>query len=186
MLSSVCFWYQQRARQSNKKTNWRQLYEAQPLQRKRAMFCIYDFEMSLYTESHKSCYVVTLQVYTTLFATQSIVVHWWSQCHNCRWVGGSTPSYLTDPQLSHRNIPRGSVPTPLHPVQLGSSFSLTGTYPYYSTQFDYPSESSKLLKLLSMVTFYYRATRICIARTMPWQDVCPSVRPSQPVLCVNG
>ena len=71
------------------------------------------YEMSLYTESHKSCYVVTLQVYTTLFATQSIVVHWWSQCHNCRWVGGSTPSYLTDPPvITHKYTPRVSANPP--------------------------------------------------------------------------
>jgi len=39
----------------------------------------------------------------------------------------------------------------------------------------------------------FTSRRICIARTMPWQDVCPSVRQSvcpyvrhTPVLCVNG
>ena len=41
---------------------------------------------------------------------------------------------------------------------------------------------------LSVINFY-RATHICIARTMPSQDVCLSVRPSvrhTPVLCLNG
>jgi len=35
----------------------------------------------------------------------------------------------------------------------------------------------------------FTARCLCTARTMPWQDVCPSVRPSvhhMPIFCLNS
>jgi len=39
-------------------------------------------------------------------------------------------------------------------------------------------------RLSTFSTVVFTARRVCIARTMPWQDVCPSVR-HMPVLCLD-
>ena len=47
----------------------------------------------------------------------------------------------------------------------------------------YHIEGGKYFKII--IIAFITARRVRIARTMPWQNVCPSVRHT-PVLCLNG
>ena len=89
------------------------------------------------------------------------------QCDSCRRGGGFNPQLFGRPPSYHTEIyPGGQCQPPIgYPVQLGSSLALPVLILIWysdSTEFDYPSESSKLqCKLLSMVTFYlHRVSKV--------------------------
>jgi len=49
--------------------------------------------------------------------------------------------------------------------------------------------SAVITFMVELLDVVFTAPRVCIARTMPWRDICLSVRPSvchTPVLSLNG